>query len=342
MKAAILEKIGAPLIVDDLLIPELDVGQVLVEVHFSGICGAQIGEINGSKGEDKYLPHLLGHEGSGIVLDIGHGVSCVKPGDHVVLHWRKGAGIESRPPRYKALNGSVIGGGWVTTFNDHAVVSENRLTPYDKDISFQSACLMGCAVTTALGLINNEAKLKIGQTIAVAGIGGVGMNIVQGADMVSAGSIIAIDRVTHKLDLAKKFGATDCVNINNCDMIDEVIKISGKVDVFVDCTGNPDIISSGMKLCKSGGKMILVGQTKSGTSVIFDNMLQHYCGKTLIDSQGGLANPSVDIPKYLNLYKNGKLKLNNIFTHWYPLNLVNDAIQDMINGNTGRCALVME
>src|SRR5579862_6964716 len=147
MKAAILEALRAPLVLDDEVnVPDLECGQVLVEVHRSGICGAQIGEIEGRKGPDKFLPHLLGHEGGGIVLETGPGVTHVKQGDHVVLHWRKGAGIQAQPAKYQ-WNGRTVNAGWVTTFNEHAVISENRLTPIPKDIGFEVAALMGCAIT---------------------------------------------------------------------------------------------------------------------------------------------------------------------------------------------------
>ena len=127
MKAAMLVKLGSPLVVDEIQMPErLEYGQVLVKVKYSGVCGSQIGEMDGVKGEDRHLPHLLGHEGSGIVEKCGPGVSRVRPDDHVVLHWRKGDGIESPTPKYMR-NGKAINAGWVTTFNEYAIVSENRL-----------------------------------------------------------------------------------------------------------------------------------------------------------------------------------------------------------------------
>ncbi len=199
--AAILTELNAPLELAEIEVPRPEVGQVLVQVHASGICGAQLGEISGVKGPDKYLPHLLGHEGGGVVLEVGPGVTQVKPGDSVVLHWRKGAGIQCHPPQYH-WNGRVVNAGWVTTFGECAVISENRLTPIPDDVPFEIAALMGCAVTTALGLINNLAQLKIGQSIAVLGCGGVGLNVLQGAAMVSADPIIAIDIYDHKLDMA--------------------------------------------------------------------------------------------------------------------------------------------
>ena len=149
--AAILEQSNSPLVLDEIKISSLGCGQVLVQVHQSSICGAQINEISAAKGPDNFLPHLLGHEGGGVVLDIGPGVTYFQKGDHVVLHWRKGVGIHAQPAKYRWKD-QVVNAGWVTTFNECAIISENRLTKIDKDIPFDIAALMGCAVTTALGL----------------------------------------------------------------------------------------------------------------------------------------------------------------------------------------------
>ena len=165
MKAAILVDLNHPLEVAELALPRLDIGQVKVQLHCSTICGAQVGEISGIKGRDKFLPHLLGHEGGGVVLEVGPGVTLVKPGDHVVLHWRKGAGIQSSTPRYQ-WEGRTVNAGWVATFADQAIVSENRITRIEDDIPFEIASLLGCAVTTALGLLNRDAKVQICEAVA--------------------------------------------------------------------------------------------------------------------------------------------------------------------------------
>lgn len=335
MKAAILEKLNSPLVIKELQIPKLDFGQVLVQVYSSGICGAQMGEISGAKGEDKYLPHLLGHEGGGVVIDTGVAVTNVKQGDHVVLHWRKGIGIDAKCPIYTDENGYFVGGGWVTTFNEQAIISENRLTPISKDIPFEIAALMGCAVTTGLGIINNEAKLKFGQSIAVAGCGGVGLNVIQGAVLAGADRIVAIDIHDHKLGRATLFGATDIVRVSQGSSIRDI----GNVDIFVDCTGNVDVIEQGYSIAQ---KTILVGQPHCGQDLILHNMRQHYCGKILMDSQGGLTNPTVDIPRYLKLYRRGKLNLNDLITDRCALFRVNEALDEIRAGNVmGRCMLRM-
>ena len=149
MKAAILTEQNAPLVVADVEMPDLDVGQVLVQVAYSGICGKQLEEISGRRGPDDYLPHLLGHEGAGVVKDVGPGVKKVKTGDHVVLHWVKGPGIDSAPPRYN-WNGTTVSAGWVTTLSQYTIASENRVTQIDDDVDLEVADLLGCAVTTGL------------------------------------------------------------------------------------------------------------------------------------------------------------------------------------------------
>ena len=165
--AAILVQQNNPLEIGLIEFPEsLEIGQVLVKLHFSGICGSQIGEIKGVKGPDPYLPHLMGHEGCATVLEIGQGVKTVKPGDLVVLHWKKGNGIESIPPRYKYQD-SNLNAGWITTFNEYAVISENRCTTIPKETNKKTASLFGCAITTGFGTIENIAKLKMGESVVI-------------------------------------------------------------------------------------------------------------------------------------------------------------------------------
>ena len=211
-KAAILVQQRQPLVVDEVGLPEsLDVGQVLVRVHYSGICGSQLGEIDGVKGEDQFLPHLLGHEGSGTVLAVGPGVLHVAPDDTVVLHWRRGLGIQSATPVYR-WNGTALNAGWVTTFNEYAVVSENRCTPVPPNSDLQVATLFGCAATTGFGVVENDARLRIGESIVVLGVGGIGLNVVQAASLVSAYPVIAVDLFDNRLELARQVGATHLIN----------------------------------------------------------------------------------------------------------------------------------
>jgi len=341
-KAAILVEQHKPLVIDQIeIIDKLEYGQVLIRVVCSGICGSQIGEIDGVKGPDRFLPHLLGHEGGGIVEDTGPGVTRVKKGDHVVMHWMKGYGIEAPTPKYKWGN-RIVNAGWVTTFNEYAVVSENRLTPIADDVGFEIAALMGCAVTTAFGVINNDAMLKIGESIAIFGVGGVGMSMVCGAHLVAAHPIIAIDRYDSKLELTKRLGATHTINTDRVDIKEEIYSITKKegVDVAVDNTGNPRVIEMAYEVTSTTGRTILVGVPKRGDNINIYSLPLHF-DKKLKGSKGGNGNPSIDIPRYLRLIKNRGLDLKEMISHYFSLDGINRAISMMREGKTIRCMITI-
>ena len=269
MKAAILVEQNKPLIIDEVRLPnKLELGQVLVQIHYSGICGSQLGEIEGVKGEDAYMPHLLGHEGSGTVLQIGLGVKQIKPKDKVILHWRKSLGIESDLPLYKWKN-HKLNAGWVTTFNEFAIVSENRCTPIPNDSDMRVASLFGCAIPTGFGVVENNARLKIGESLIVFGSGGIGLSIIQAAELVSAYPIIAVDIHKSRLDLAMKMGASHTINSRNQDVKQAITEITkGKaVDSFIDNTGDPKVIELGYELTKTDGKVILVGVPSKNNNI---------------------------------------------------------------------------
>ena len=343
MKAAILVESKKPLEVAEILLPKnLSFGQVLVKIHYSGICGAQINEIGAAKGPDKFLPHLLGHEGSGVVLKTGPGVRTVKAGDHVVLHWRPSAGIQSAPPAYK-WDGRKVNAGWVTTFNDHAVISENRLTSIESDFDMKLAPLFGCAVTTAMGVINNDAQVKIGQSVVVFGVGGVGLNTVQAADMVSAYPIIAVDIRDEKLEMAKGFGATHCINSRSSENLDgEIYSIVGSkgADVVIDTTGLSEVIQKAYILTHPDGKTILVGVPKKGDNVAIYTLPLHF-KKVLTGSHGGDAVPDLEIPRYIRLIKADKMTLKGIITHEFGLDEINKAIDLVRSSDAGRVVINM-
>ena len=340
MKAAILTENKKPLIIDEVECPrELKYGQVLVNVHFSGICGAQINEIDAVKGPDKFLPHLLGHEGSGEVVAIGEGVSTVKEGDHVVLHWRPSKGIQSPTPTY-LWNGREVNAGWVTTFNETAVISENRLTVIPKDFDMKLAPLFGCAITTAFGVVNNDAQVKVGQSVVVYGLGGVGLNIVQAASMVSAYPIVGIDIKENKIEMAKKMGLSHgflsgSKNFEN--NIKEILGFQG-ADVVIETTGNSKIIEQAYDLTSSEGKTILVGVPKKGQNISIYSLPLHF-NKILTGSEGGSSIPDLEIPRYLKLMEAKKMTLDGLITHEFPLDEVNEAIDLFRSGEAGRIIL---
>jgi S-(hydroxymethyl)glutathione dehydrogenase/alcohol dehydrogenase len=321
----------------------LDVGHVLVQVHHSGICGSQLGEIDGAKGEDRYLPHLLGHEASGTVIDTGPGVRHVESGQKVVLHWRKGQGIDAAPPTY-SWNGRRVNAGWVTTFNQYAVVSENRVTAIPDDSNLEVAALFGCAVTTGFGVVVNNAKLSIGESVVVFGAGGIGLNIVQAAALVSAYPIIAIDRFDGRLAFARSLGATHIINVDGADVGQEIEKIVGAAgpDVFIDNTGLARIIEFGYRITKPQGRIVLVGVPRQESTSTIHTLPLHF-GKSLIGSHGGETIPQQDIPRYHRLYRHGLIRLDEIITDRFSLDQINEAIFSMRSGKAnGRCLIAMD
>ena len=342
MKAAILEESRKPLTLGEVELPsELQFGQVLVKLHYSGICGAQINEIDAVKGPDKFLPHLLGHEGSGVVQKTGQGVSTVKEGDHVVLHWRPSSGIQSPTAKY-VWDGKTVNAGWVTTFNEQAVISENRLTVIPNDFDMRTAPLFGCAVTTAFGVVNNDAHVKVGQSVVIFGIGGVGLNIVQAASMVSAHPIVGIDLLENKLKMGKRFGLTNGFLGGTEELDADIRNVVGEngADVVIETTGNPRIIEQAYELTHPNGTTVCVGVPRKGDNISIYSLPLHF-EKRFTGSQGGDAVPDIEIPRYISLIKANKMSLEGLITHDFPLDEINEALELVKSGKSGRVMIKM-
>ena len=329
MKAVVLEKIDAPLAIRDVELTELKVGQVLVKILVSGLCGAQLHEIRGHKGNAKFLPHLMGHEGCGIVKEVGPGVTNVNVGDKVVMHWRPGTGIEAPFPSY-VLDGKLMSSGKVTTLSEYSIVSENRLTTVPQDTPEDLCAILGCALTTAMGIIDNEVELKFGESVAVVGCGGVGLNLIQAAALKSACPIYAIDNNITKRELCFTAGASIFTNsINN---------IEENVDVIIDTTGIPEVIADAYEKLSSNGRLVLVGQPAPGRSIEVRNALSMFdgSGKSIRATQGGKTDPEKDIPRYIGLANSGVLKFEELHTHTFTLDTINNAFDLLKTGNAGR------
>ena len=341
MKAAILVEQNKPLVVAKVDIPkELKYGQVLVKILYSTICGAQINEYLGTKGPDKFLPHLLGHEGSGIVDQCGPGITTVKKGDRVVLHWRKGDGIQSETPKYQ-WNGKHINAGWVTTFNEYAIISENRVTTIPDDSDLKTAPLYGCAITTAFGILQNEAHIKSGESMVIFGVGGVGSALIVASKLISVYPIVAIDIHDSKLQKAKHFGATYLINSKKDDVSKKIRKMfPNGVDVAVETTGLNSVKELAYELTAPQGKTVFVGVTKAGEKVSIDSTPLHF-GKSLVTSYGGSSNPSKDIPRLIQLQQIGKINLDGMITQEYPLEKINEAFEHVMSGKGLRCLIKM-
>ena len=329
MKAAVLEKIDAPLAVRDVELTELKFGQVLVKVLVSGLCGAQLHEIRGHKGNAKFLPHLMGHEGCGIVEEVGLGVTTVKPGDKVVMHWRLGEGMEAPFPNY-VLDGKIISSGKVTTLSEYSIVSENRVTAIPPETPDVLAAMLGCSLTTALGIIDNECDLKFGETVAIIGCGGVGLNLIQAATMRSPLKIYGVDINRKMIDLTYIMGATL--------FTESINDLENKVDIIIDTTGIPQVIADGYNKLAPSGRLILVGQPAPGKSVELPNAVSMFdgTGKSVKATQGGGTIPHVDIPRYIDLASRGIICYEQLHTDTFTLDQVNDAFDLLKSGNAGR------
>jgi S-(hydroxymethyl)glutathione dehydrogenase / alcohol dehydrogenase len=339
MKAAVLHTLNEPLEVAEVELSDLTFGQVLVKVLVSGICGSQLQEIAGNKGNGKYVPHLLGHEGSGIVEDIGHGVTKVKKGDKVILHWRKGEGIESDFPTY-GYKGKQIRSGKVTTFSQYSIVSENRVTPVPTDTPDDLCALLGCGLSTALGTVLDEAKVRPGESILIAGLGGLGACVIKAAHLAGARPIFGIDIYDHKRGVLESLGGDRYINGSTEDVLGVLTELGHGhgIDVIIETSGNARSIAATLPLLASGGRFIMVGQPRPGESVELVNANHLFSGegKTIKATQGGRFSPTADIPRYLNLHRAGRLTINDLVTHRTSLDKINDAVELMRAGKANR------
>lgn len=351
MKAAVLTTLNAPLTVADLAMPEsLAYGQVAVKILASGICGAQLQEIRGEKGNAGFLPHLLGHEGCGIVESVGEGVTRVKPHDKVVLHWRKAAGIEAAAASYgwwkkagadaapRTMSRFPVGGGRVTTLSEQAVVSENRLTAVPQDTPVELCALLGCGLSTALGTIESEAAVKFGESILIVGAGGLGCNLIRCACMAKANPVVSMDIHAGKKKMALELGATRYVDSSK----EELDKI-GKFDIIIDTAGAGESMEKTLPLLNPSGRFIMVGQPGPGKAVSITNARHMFEGegKMIKATQGGGFRPELDIPRYVRMWKAGVLKIEGIITARLPLRQINKGLDMVRAGKASRVLIDM-
>ncbi len=330
--AAILVEQRQPLVLDEVEVPALGFGQVLVEIHVTRICGSQLGEIDGVKGPDRWLPHLLGHEAGATVLEVGPEVRHVKPGDRVVCHWRPGRGIEARGPLYR-WNGRTVNAGSITTFQQFAVLSENRVTPVPPDTDLEVCALLADTLTTGFGVIHNDAQVKIGESVAVIGCGGIGLGTVLGAHLAGAHPVLAIDLHEHKLAKAREFGATHTLLSSREPFFSAALDIldGQPADVVIDGTGQPAVLEQAFALAGPHGRCIGVGVMPHDRKISI-NTLPLHLGKRLAGSHGGESRPAEDIPRYLRLMRAGRFDPRAMISHRLRLDDINDGIARMRSG----------
>jgi S-(hydroxymethyl)glutathione dehydrogenase/alcohol dehydrogenase len=334
--AALLVQTGAPLVLAEIEMPALKPGQVLVEIAYSGACGTQVMEWRGDKGEDKWVPHCLGHEGTGTVLETGGAVTKVKAGDKVVLSWIRGSGIEAGGAVY-AWGEKKVNAGGVTTFQRHAVISENRLTLLPPDLPMDIAVLLGCAAPTGMGAVYNVLKAQPGDAVAVFGTGGVGLHAVMAAALVGAMPVIAVDPNPTRRALASLYGASHVVNPNGPDVLAEIRKIVPQgVDVAVESSGVPAAMEQAVNATRQqGGRAVVIGNARHGEMLSLNPAVFNQ-GKSLMGTWGGDSVPDRDYGRYARLLGAGRFPVRDLLSKPYALEQADQALQDLASGKIGR------
>lgn len=340
--AAVLHKVKEPLRIDEIGIPCLQRGQVLVSIAYGGVCRTQLLEVQGKRGDDRFVPHTLGHEASGTVMEVGDGVRKVRPGDRVVLSWLRGRGLEVGSTTYASSSGPINSGA-VSTFMHMTVTCENRVTPVPPTMPLQQVALLGCAVPTGTGAVINTARVRAGESIAIFGVGGVGLSAVLAADLVHASPIIAIDIVDQKLQQAVALGATHTIDAKSIDPLTAIMEMTGGrgVDYSIEAAGRRQLMEQAFRSVRErGGVCILAGNLPHQERIEIDPM-DLVKGRRIVGSMGGETDPDRDIPVYADLYVRGRLNLDPLITHLHPLTDVNRALDDLLQKRAGLVLLEM-
>lgn len=335
-RAAVLVETGKPLLIVDVRLPPLAAGQALVKMAYSGICHTQLNEVRGRKGPDRFLPHTLGHEGSGVVLAVGEGTQKVKVGDRVVLSWIKGSGADVPSNTYSCAEFGKINSGAISTFMETTLVCENRLSVIPAEMPLRTAALLGCALPTGGGIILNSGVSVEGKTVVVFGCGGVGACAVAVAAVMGAQTLIAVDRVQEKLDMAKTLGATHAINAAAENVSEAIARVCPTgVDLAVEATGVKEVMELAHGVVRTGGGLcVLAGNVPHGQKINIDpfNLI---LGRRLSGSWGGSTDPDRDIPRYIDMIMSGRVKVDNLMAD-YSFDFINTALDDLERGRVLR------
>lgn len=341
-EAAVLFELNQPLRPVTLDLPELNPGQVLVEVAYSGVCHSQLHEVRGRRGPDRFLPHTLGHEGSGVVRAVGPQVTKVRPGDRVVLTWIKGQGADVPSTTYRD-GPTVINSGALSTFMRHTITCENRVVPVPAEMPLREAALLGCALPTGAGVVLNTAALREGATLAIFGVGGIGLSALLAARLREASLMIAVDVVETKLSEAQRLGATHVVNARERDAVAAILELTGGrgVDFAIEAAGRRETMEAAFRAVRDqGGLCILAGNLPHGEQISIDpfGLIR---GKRIVGTWGGESRPDEDVPRYAQWYLEGRLPLAELITREYRLGDINAALTDMEQGRLSRALINM-
>ncbi|XOV83157.1 MAG: S-(hydroxymethyl)glutathione dehydrogenase/class III alcohol dehydrogenase [bacterium] len=364
-KAAVAFAAGAPLSVETVNLEGPAPGEVLVEIKATGICHTDAYTLSGADSEGIF-PSILGHEGAGIVREVGAGVTSVVPGDHVIplytpecrqckfclsgktnlcgaIRETQGKGVMPDGTSRFSLGGEPLYHYMGTsTFSNFTVLPEIALARIHPDAPFDKVCYIGCGVTTGLGAVMNTAKVEPGANVAVFGLGGIGLNVIQGARMVGADRIIGVDLNNDKRALAEKFGMTDFINPGEVeDVVGAIVDLTdGGVDYSFECIGNTDVMRSALECCHKGwGESVIVGVAAAGKE-ISTRPFQLVTGRVWKGTAFGGAKGRTDVPKIVDWYMRGKINIDDLITHTFSLADINKGFDVMHEGESIRSVVV--
>jgi S-(hydroxymethyl)glutathione dehydrogenase/alcohol dehydrogenase len=360
-RAALALAAGQPLVVDTIEVDGPRAGEVLVEIRATGVCHTDEFTLSG-KDPEGLFPCILGHEGAGVVVDLGPGVTSLKKGDHVIplytpecrqceyclsgktnlcqaIRETQGRGVmPDGTSRFRAHGKSVLHYMGTSTFSNYTVLPEIAVAKIREDAPFDKVCYIGCGVTTGIGAVINTAKVEPGANVAVFGLGGIGLNVLQGARLVGADMIIGVDTNPGKRAMAESFGMTHFINPNDCDnVVQEIIRLTrGGVDYSFECIGNVQVMRQALECCHKGwGESIIIGVAPAGAE-ISTRPFQLVTGRVWRGSAFGGAKGRRDVPKIVDWYMDGKIRIDEMITHTMPLNDINRAFDLMHSGESIR------
>jgi S-(hydroxymethyl)glutathione dehydrogenase/alcohol dehydrogenase len=368
IKAAIAWEAGKPLSIETVQLEGPRAGEVLVEIKATGVCHTDAYTLSGADPEGLF-PAILGHEGAGIVVEVGEGVTSLKPGDHVIplyvpecrqcdyclsfktnlcqaIRLTQGRGMMPDGTSRFSYQGKKLHHYMGTsTFASHTVVPEIALAKIREDAPFDKVCYIGCGVTTGIGAVINTAKVEAGATVVVFGLGGIGLNVIQGAKMVGASMIVGVDLNPAKKALAEKFGMTHFVNPKEVagDLVSYLVDLTkGGADYTFECIGNVKVMRQALECCHKGwGVSVIVGVAGAGEEIA-TRPFQLVTGRVWKGTAFGGARGRTDVPKIVDWYMNGQINIDDLITHVMPLEKINEAFELMHQGESIRSVITFD
>ena len=363
--AAVAWAANRPLEIEEIDLDGPQSGEVLIRIAATGVCHTDAYTLSGTDPEGLF-PTILGHEGAGVVMEVGKGVTSLTPGDHVIplytpecrvckfcksgltnlcqaIRGTQGKGLMPDGTTRFSKNGKKIFHYMGTsTFSEYTVVPEIAVAKVNKEAPLEKICLLGCGITTGIGAVLNTAKVRPGSTVAVFGLGGIGLSVIQGAVMAKAGRIIAVDTNPGKFTIARQLGATDTLNPNdvNGSIQDAIIELTdGGVDYSFECVGNTSVMRSALECCHKGwGESIIIGVAGSDQE-ISTRPFQLVTGRVWRGSAFGGVKGRTELPGYVDRYLNGQIKIDEFITHEMPIGKINDAFDLMHHGASIRTVI---